>query len=114
MSNYQTGHDAEKHAAKYLEKRDFEILDINWRRRRCEIDLVAKKAGTVHFVEVKYRRSSAQGSGLDYITAPKLRQMAFAAEMWVAENNWSGEYVLSAIELTGEDFVVTNFIENIA
>src|SRR3990167_6788494 len=100
MTNYSTGHLAEQHAAEYLKSRGYEILDINWKTRYCEIDIVAQKDKTIYFVEVKYRLSDFQGSGFEYITKTKLKQMKFAAEIWMANNKWSGGCSLSAIEVS--------------
>jgi uncharacterized protein (TIGR00252 family) len=102
---------AEAAVVRYLESQGFTILDQNWKNRWGEIDIVAKKDDLVHFVEVKYRQSPDQGSGFDYITPAKLRQMSFAANMWVENNNWSGEYLLSAAQVSGADYEV-DFIEN--
>ena len=104
MTNYATGHLAEEYAAKYLEDLGFTILALNWKTRYCEIDIIARKAKTIYFVEVKYRKQASQGSGLDYVTSKKQRQMRFAAEVWVNNHDWTDEYVLSAIELSGNDF----------
>jgi len=93
------GNAAEDAAAAYLEDHNYKILDRNWKNKFCEIDVIAKHAGIVHFVEVKYRGSSSQGDGFDYITPAKLKQMAFAAQMWVAQNNYDGEFVLSAAQV---------------
>jgi putative endonuclease len=105
------GQAGEEAVANYLQANGFEILDQNWKNRWGEIDIVAKKDGVVHFVEVKYRQSSAQGSGFDYITPAKLRQMGFAASMWTQHNRWNGDYVLSAAQVSGADYEV-EFIEN--
>lgn len=106
------GRQAEDAAADYLSGNGYTVLEQNWRTRVCEIDIIAKKGTRVYFVEVKYRSSSRQGSGLDYITPKKLKQMQFAAESWVNEQKYSGDYMLSAIEV-GSDFVVANFIDEI-
>lgn len=37
----------------FLEKRGFEIVERNYLRKWGEIDIVAKRAGILHFVEVK-------------------------------------------------------------
>jgi ribonuclease HII len=103
MSNHTAGHNAEKRAAKYLETQGFKIRELNWKTRYCEIDIVAEKDGSVYFVEVKYRRSSAQGIGLEYITQRKLKQMRFAAEMWVQGHDWVGDYRLAAIGVDHEE-----------
>lgn len=102
MTNYQTGHNAEKRAAEYLEKQGFKVRELNWKTRYCEIDIVAEKDKVVYFVEVKYRKNAAHGSGLEYITPKKLQQMQFAAEMWVQNNEWSGDYQLSAVAIDGD------------
>lgn len=113
MTNYSHGHEAEKIAAKYLEKRGYKILELNWKTPRCEIDIVAKKSKTIYFVEVKYRENDSQGTGLDYITPSKLKQMAYAAEIWATEKNYNDAYQLAAIELSGPDYTVTEMIDNI-
>jgi len=110
MSNHSVGHEAEKHAAKYLEKQGYKILELNWRTAYCEIDIVVKKSAIVYLVEVKYRVSDAFGTGFDYITAKKYDQMKYAAEIWVNNNRWEGEYQLAAIELSGRDYKVNEFL----
>ncbi len=97
----------------YLEMRGYEILEQNWRRPRCEIDIVAMKDGALHFVEVKYRRNDAQGSGLDAVTTTKVKQMQRSAWYYVDETKWHGEYQIDAIELSGPQFTVFGFIENV-
>ncbi len=102
MSNHQSGHDAERSAAEYLQKHGFKIRELNWKTRYCEIDIVAEKSKTIYFVEVKYRRTAKQGMGVDYILARKLRQMEFAAEMWVSQHDWTGDYRLAVISIDGD------------
>lgn len=109
----EIGRKAEQAARVYLEMRGFKILEQNWRRPRCEIDIVAEKDGVRQFVEVKYRYNDDQGGGLDAITAAKLKQMRRAAETYVEECKYQGEYMLSAVEIAGPDFSVLGFIENV-
>jgi putative endonuclease len=122
MSTTKTGRTAEAAAAKFLEEKGYEVSERNWRTPACEIDIVAsrtqrrglfKKNRSVYFFEVKYRKNRQHGSGLDYITPAKLAQMRFAAQNWVAQNDWSGPYELGAIEVTGDDFEITEFIPQI-
>jgi uncharacterized protein (TIGR00252 family) len=94
------GQNAEARVAKLLEKTGCKILAQNWRTRVCEIDIVASKNKIVYFVEVKYRSSEKQGSGFDYITKKKISQMHFAAEIWVQQNNWEGDYRIAAAEIS--------------
>lgn len=110
MTNYATGHQAEKDAAEYLEGLGFKIIELNWNTKYCEIDIVAQKDKTVYFVEVKYREKSYQGDGFDCITPKKLNQMEFAAKMWLANEKWDGECTLAAIAASpiGFEFVEIN------
>lgn len=105
------GQQAESKAAEYLQRHGFSVLHHNWRRRDYEIDLIAKKGGVMYFVEVKYRATDQAGSGLEYITAQKLKRMTYAARRWVHECRWRGEYALSVAEVSGKEFEVTEFIE---
>lgn len=111
MSTTETGRKAEAAVADYLSAQGYKILEQNWRTRWCEIDIVAQRDKTTHFVEVKYRKTNSHGDGLAYITPKKLRQMAFAAEFWVAQHHWQGEYTLAAASVCGENFAVTDVIE---
>lgn len=96
------GESAERIASNYLTKLGFKILSRNWKNRWCEIDIVASKDKRIHFVEVKYRKNVAYGSGLDYITKAKAKQMQFAALQWVTENDWQGDYQLDVIAIDGD------------
>ncbi len=109
----QSGKVAEQKAAKYLEEQGYKIVATNWRTRVCEIDIVAQKDKCVYFVEVKYRKSQAWGSGLEYITKSKIKQMNFAAEVWIGQNNWDGDCSLAAIEVEGEDYQITSFLTDL-
>jgi putative endonuclease len=114
MNTTSTGRQAEDAAANFLKDHGFSILCQNWRKPQCEIDIVAKKKNRIYFVEVKYRKSTDFGGGLDYITPKKQKQMQFAATTWCAYNNWTGDFCLSAIEVTGSEFAVTEFLEDIS
>ncbi|HVX48408.1 MAG TPA: YraN family protein [Candidatus Saccharimonadales bacterium] len=113
MTTFDVGRKAERAAATYLEMRGYRILERNWRRPRCEIDIIAEKDSTIYFVEVKYRRDDAQGGGLEAVTPTKLRQMRYAATSWLAETKWRGPSQLAAIELSGPNYTVLSFIDDV-
>ena len=108
-STTAVGRRAETVAAEFLIRHGYTVLARNWRCRYCEIDIVASKNQSLSFVEVKYRSSNGQGSGIDYITAAKLRQMGFAARLWINHYGWSGEFGLAALEVCGAQFAVGQF-----
>ena len=111
MKTTDRGRKAEEAVAGRLKRQGYEILTHNWRNQLCEIDIIAKKNQTIFFVEVKYRVNEDQGGGLDYITPKKQRQMKFAAELWVAEQNWHGDLRLVAASVSGPDYEDINLVE---
>ncbi len=119
MTNYETGHMAEKVAAEYLQKHDYDVVGLNWRHARAEIDIIARKKlgwrryGPLIFFEVKHRKTDNQGRGLDYITPKKLEQMRFAAELYVSLQCYNGKYTLGGIELSGSDYHITQVLDTI-
>jgi putative endonuclease len=110
VSSFTIGRRAESVAAEYLRQQGYQILDQNWRTRYCEIDIVSLKSGVVYFVEVKYRVNHHYGSGLDSITTTKLRQMHFAAEFWVNNNDWRGSYELLVLAITGKNLTKAKLV----
>lgn len=108
-----SGRIAEDVAANYLESLGFNIIDRNWRTKLCEVDIVAQKDDTISLVEVKYRKKSTQGSGLEVITPKKLRQMKFASRVWQHWHGHAGDIRLGAISMSGKPPTVDEFLENL-
>ena len=113
MNSTETGRKAEAAARVYLEMRGYQIIEHNWRRPRCEIDIVAKKDNVIYFAEVKYRFNDDQGGGLEAITKSKLKQMQYAANTWLEEHKCAGQSSLAAVEIAGNNFAVMGFIDNV-
>lgn len=106
------GRQAEAAACRYLLNREYSIVTQNWRTPACEIDIIAQRYETIYFIEVKYRRRANWGSGFDYITPVKLRQMHFAAQLWLqSHRHVQQQPVLAAIEVGGPDFTVSNYLQ---
>jgi len=113
MDTSSLGKQAEAIAVNFLLENHHKILEVNWRRPDCEIDIITchKKTKCMHFVEVKYRSNNRYGSGLSYITSDKLRRMEYAAKIFMHLNDYHSQSVLSAIEVSGETMSVTSFVE---
>lgn len=67
------------------------ICHLNWRAGRYEIDIVARKAGVTHMVEVKTRRAGSLASPEQALTLAKAEAMRRAAEAYVAQTRTGGE-----------------------
>ena len=81
------GQFGENLAQDYLERHGYRIVARNWRHGRYgEIDLVAydPRHGHLAIVEVKTRRSTQYGSGLEAITPRKQEKLRLLAEVFLA------------------------------
>lgn len=98
MSTTDTGRLAEQAAAGYLEQLGFVITDRNWRTKWCEVDIVARRDGEIHLVEVKYRQHQSFGGGFGAINADKIRRLQRAALAFSRAND---PVVVDVISVTG-------------
>ncbi len=87
------GEIAEKRAAAYLEKRGYAILDRNFHSRFGEIDIVAYKNDTLHFVEVK----SGPNHPAARITPAKLSKILKTARIYMSKNRFDCDFCLDAV-----------------
>jgi putative endonuclease len=86
----KTGNYGENLAVEYLIKKDFEIVARNYRYRRCEIDIIARKENWTIFVEVKTRGYSYYGHPEEFVDAQQARRIFEAAEEFIYTTNWHG------------------------
>ncbi len=78
----ETGSTGEKLAATWLQNNGFTIKEINWRYKHLEVDIIANKGDTMHFIEVKTRRSTQYGYPEESITKVKMKNLKDAAEQY--------------------------------
>lgn len=102
-SSRQTGNRGEDLAAEYLLSQGYEILMRNYRHRRTEIDLIARKDNFMVFVEVKTRTSSAFGFPESFVDSRKAAFIQQAAEAFIFENNWHGHVRFDVISVNLDD-----------
>lgn len=103
------GDKAEDAVVTRLQHDSHTILARNWRTKFCEIDIISRKAGRVYFTEVKYRKNSVYGDGLEAITTKKQARMKFAAELYVSRYNLQDDVQLAVAAVAGDDFSVQDW-----
>ena len=79
---FRTGISAESRAAAFLIAKGFRILARRWRSPVGEIDIVARRRGTLIFVEVKARERLDDAA--EAVIARQQRRIIAAAEAWLA------------------------------
>ena len=96
----------EMKAKSFLEERGFKVISQNVFTEYGEIDLVAKRDGQIHFVEVKTRSTTQYGHPEESITSNKLSHMIASAEAFMQEHpefggGWQIDVI--AIQITHPD-----------
>ncbi len=102
--NKEKGSRGEDRAAAYLNRQGYRILERNYRGKTGEIDIIAEKDGTLHFVEVKTRTSEDLGEPLEAIDRRKLGHILRTAEMYLYEKDLFDRYVcIDGIGISGDE-----------
>lgn len=78
-----TGIEGEKLGANYLLQVGYEILEKNWRHSHWEVDIIAIKNNTLHFIEIKTRRSTKFGFPEEKVGKKKIENLLNAAEQYL-------------------------------
>ena len=84
------GNLGEKIASNYLFQRGYEILELQWRFKHKEVDIIAQKDGVIHIVEVKTRSSESETES-DHITQNKMQFLIEESEFYMQEKNLSSD-----------------------
>ncbi|ADD69173.1 protein of unknown function UPF0102 [Denitrovibrio acetiphilus DSM 12809] len=80
------GKKGEKKAACFLEKQGYAIVEMNYRCKFGEIDIIAEKNGVLIFVEVKTRSTDKFGLGYESVTLSKQQKLFKTAQHYMVEN----------------------------
>ena len=81
-----TGMFGEKIAAKYLSEKGYIILHQNWRHGHWEVDVIAALNNTLHFIEIKTRRTEKFGFPEDDVSEKKIKNLINASEEFLFLN----------------------------
>ena len=85
-SHNEVGKAGEELAMGFLRKNGFEILHCNWRYSKFEIDIIAKKDGLLHIVEVKARNYVPGGYPEENVTKKKFNFLKSAADEFLFQH----------------------------
>lgn len=75
----------ERHAARALRAKGFQLLEANYRRKQGELDLIARDGDTLVFVEVRTRTSSLHQTPLSSVDARKQEKIAHLARLYLRD-----------------------------
>lgn len=89
-------------AALYMKKSGFVILERNYRRTACEVDIIAMEGDVLVFTEVKARSSTFGGLGREAVDGRKQQRIIRGAMNYIAENRMEdkcGRFDVAEVDL---------------
>lgn len=103
MSNSrERGIRGENIAALYMQKSGFTLLERNYRRTACEVDIIALEGEVLVFTEVKARSSTAGGLGREAVSLRKQQRLIRGALEYIAEKRMDdrcGRFDVAEVDL---------------
>lgn len=85
----QKGSSYERRAADYLVEQGYKILEMNYRCRSGEIDIIARDREYLVFIEVKYRYSAAGGLPEEAVDWKKQKRISRVASYYCMKHGIS-------------------------
>ena len=110
-----TGKKGEQLGNAYLVKEGYDILEINWRHSHWEVDVIATKNNTLHFIEIKTRRGKKYGMPEEKVDTKKIQYLINAAEEYLYLNpQWKRiQFDILSINLGENETAEYFFIEDV-
>lgn len=108
----ELGQEGEQLAADYLKNKGWQILEMNYRYRRFEIDLIASKKDYLIFVEVKSRTNTTFGLPEQYVDDKKAENIMTAADHYLNEIDWKGNIRFDIISIIKKKTMELEHIED--
>lgn len=100
--NKITGQCGEDAAAEYLKKKNYKIIERNYKNKIGEIDIIAKTKTDLVFVEVKTRSSKKFGTPTEAITYYKKRKIVNTAKYYLLKNPTDLNISFDVVEVYGK------------
>ncbi|HRG57619.1 MAG TPA: YraN family protein [Bacteroidia bacterium] len=109
----ELGNHGENLALIFLRKKNYQILESNWRWRKAEVDIIAKQNNLIIFVEVKTRSSDTFLKPEQAVHLKKQKMLKDAAEAYCEANALEVEIRFDIIAIIKEgNKTVTKHIES--
>lgn len=103
MNSKKTGTAYEVIAADYLKRKGVQIIEMNYRTSRGEIDIIGKEKDTLVFIEVKYRKNASYGYPWEAISAEKQRRICYVAKQYLLKIRWKWQVRFDVISICGDE-----------
>jgi putative endonuclease len=104
MNNNQVlGKNGEQWAVDFLTEKGFLVIERNFRYKKAEIDIIARKDKLLIFFEVKTRTSLEFGDPEEAVSRNKVRLILMGAENYVRQIGWFHDIRFDIIAIHSQD-----------
>lgn len=97
----QIGSSMERLAKLYLEERDLQIVESNYRCKAGEIDIIIRDSHSLAFVEVRYRKTTRYGSAAESVDQRKQEKLRQTAQHYIQSKKLHCTCRFDVIAITG-------------
>ena len=104
MTNQELGVFGEQLAFKYLQERNYQIVERNYRFGHLEADIICHHDGKLIVVEVKTRQTAEIGEPWRAVTRSKQRQIIKVANDYIIKENIHLETQFDIISIVHNNF----------
>lgn len=111
----EIGKTGESIAKNFLQENKYEIIATNWRHKKFEIDILARKNQLIKIIEVKTRSSNFYGEPSTFVDKQKQKMLVQAADCYAHLHNLEDiemEFDIISIVLRKDDTFTIEHIEN--
>src|SRR5690606_31683078 len=97
------GKQGEWEAQEFLRTQGYQILQINWRDKRWEIDIIAKEGEIRAFEDVKSGSSTAYGEPFQFVDLKKQKNLITASGVFLHRINHQGDIRFDIVSIYSRD-----------
>ncbi len=83
----ELGKKGEEISVEYLQQKGYIILERNWRFKKAEVDIIARKNDVLAIIEVKTRSTNYFGNPQDFVNPKKIKLLVEAINEYVTKND---------------------------
>lgn len=98
----ELGKKGEQLAVNFLIKKDYQIIERNYRFDKAEVDIIAKQKDTLAIIEVKTRSSKDFGNPQDFVKPKQIKNLVKAVDEYVTVNDLDVEVRFDIIAIVKE------------
>lgn len=99
----ELGKKGEQLAVDFLLKKDYQIVERNYRFEKAEVDIIAQKDAILAIVEVKTRSTTDFGDPQDFVKPKQMKNLVKAVDEYVTVNDLDVEVRFDIIAIVKEN-----------